>query len=98
MQIKEIQALAYWVMDHHRRNLDADPEMWTEEEVFGTIQHNEAEHNFEKLEVDLIDPGRCQQTDAGCWDVWQIAFMNKPSVINKGAAKVPVAYAVHRCQ
>jgi hypothetical protein len=85
VQIKIIQALAFW-------NLDADPEMWTEEEVFGIIQHKEAEHNFEKLEVDLIDPGRCQQTDVG-WDVLQTAFMNKLSA-SMGAAKVPVAYVV----
>jgi hypothetical protein len=75
MQIKKIQALVYWVKDHNRRNLDVDPEMWTEEEVLETIQHKEAKHNFEKVDVDLIDPSRCQ-TDAG-WDAWQIAFMNK---------------------
>jgi hypothetical protein len=91
MQIKKIQALVYWVKDHHRRNLDVDPEMWTEEEVIETIQRKEAEHNFEKVDVDLIDPGRCQ-TDAG-WDAWQIAFMNKLSA-TMGAAKVPVVYVV----
>jgi hypothetical protein len=91
MQIKKIQALVYWVKDHHRRNLDVDPDMWTEEEVIETIQRKEAEHNFEKVDVDLIDPGRCQ-TDAG-WDAWQIAFMNKLSA-TMGVAKVPVAYVV----
>ena len=66
MQIKKIQALVYWVKDHHKRNLDVDPEMWTEDEVVNTIQRKEAEeHNFEKVDVDLIDPGRCQLTLAG---------------------------------
>jgi hypothetical protein len=91
MQIKKIQALVYWVKDHHRRNLDVDPDMWTEEEVIETIQRKEAEHNFEKVDVDLIDPGRCQP-DAG-WDAWQIASLNKLSA-TMGAAKVPVAYVV----
>jgi hypothetical protein len=59
MQIKKIQALVYWVKDHHRRNLDVDPEMWTEEEVIGTIQCKEAKHNFEKVDVDLTVPSRC---------------------------------------
>jgi hypothetical protein len=59
MQIKKIQALVYWVKDHHRRNLDvADPEMWTEEVMFDTIQRKEDEHNFEKVDVNLINPGR----------------------------------------
>jgi hypothetical protein len=91
MQIKKIQALVYWMKDHHRRNLDVDPEMWTEEEMFDTIQHKEAKHNFEKVDVNLIDPDR-YQTDAG-WDAWQIAFMNKLSA-TMGAAKVPVVYVV----
>ena len=30
MQIKKIQALVYWVKDHHKRNLDVDPHAWTE--------------------------------------------------------------------
>ncbi len=59
--------------------------------MFDTIQRKEAEYNFEKVDVDLIDPGRCQ-TDAG-WDAWQIAFMNKRSA-TMGAAKVPVVYVV----
>ncbi|KAI2506812.1 hypothetical protein MHU86_7597 [Fragilaria crotonensis] len=87
MQIK-----VYWVNDHHRKNLDVDPEMWTEEEMFKAIQRKEAEHNFEKVDVNLIDPSRCQM-DAG-WDAWQIAFMNKLSA-TMGAAKVPVVYVVH---
>ncbi len=91
MQIKKIQALVYWVKDHHKRNLDVDPEMWTQEEVMATLQRKESEHNFEKIDVDLIDPGKCQ-TDFG-WDAWQIAFVNKLSA-TLGAAKVPVVYVV----
>jgi hypothetical protein len=87
MQIKKIQALVYWVKDHHKRNLDVDPDMWTQEEVNHAIQRKEAEHNFEKIDVDLIDPGKCQ-TDFG-WDAWQIAFVNKLNA-TMGAAKVPI--------
>ncbi len=56
-----------------------------------TIQRKEAEQNFEKVDVDLINPGR-YQTDAG-WDAWQIAIMNKLSA-TMGAAMVPVVYVV----
>lgn len=59
--------------------------MWTEEEVQSALERKEAEHNFERIDVDLIDPGKCQ-TDFG-WDSWQIAFMNKLSA-TMGAAKV----------
>jgi hypothetical protein len=91
IQIKRIQALVFWVNDHHKRNLDVDPETWTEEEMFNTTQRKEAEHNFEKVDVDLIDPGKCQ-IDVG-WEAWQIAFMNKLSA-TMGAAKIPVANIV----
>jgi hypothetical protein len=60
MQIKKIQALVYWVKDHHKCNLDVDPEMWTQEEVMATLQRKESEHNFEKIDVDLIYSGKCQ--------------------------------------
>ena len=93
MQIKRIQALVYWVKDHHKRNLIVDPEMWTEEEVQSALQRKEAEQNFEKIDVDLIDPGKCQ-TDFG-WDAWQIAFVNKLSA-TLGAAKVPIVYVVRQ--
>ena len=91
MQIKKIQALVYWVKDHHKRNLDVDPHAWTETEVMSTMQRKEADQNFEKVDVDVIDPGKCQ-VDAG-WDAWQIAFVNKLSVTT-GAAKVPIAYVI----
>jgi hypothetical protein len=68
IQIKKIQALVYWVKDHHKRNLDVDPHAWTEMEVMATMQRKEAEQNFEKVDVDIIDPGKCQ-VDAG-WDAW----------------------------
>jgi hypothetical protein len=43
MQITKIQASVFWVKDHHKRNLEVDPEMWTAEEVGATIQRKEAE-------------------------------------------------------
>ena len=76
MQIKQLQLLVcYWVKDHHKRGLDVDIDMWTEDELFTAMQRNEAEHNFEKVDADIIDPGKCQ-TDAG-WDAWHIAFVDK---------------------
>lgn len=91
MQIKKIQALVFWVKDHHKRNLIVNPDEWTTEEMTNTMQRKEAEHNFANIDVDLIDPGKCQ-TDIG-WDAWQIAFLNKLNA-TMGAAKVPVAYIV----
>jgi hypothetical protein len=91
MQIKRIQALVYWVKDHHKRDLDVTADMWTPAVMMATLQRKEAELNFEKVDVDLIDPGKCQ-TDAG-WDAWQIAFVNKLSA-TMGAAKVPVVYVI----
>ena len=55
-------------------------------------QKKEAKHNFEKVGVDIIDPGKCQTADAG-WDAWQIAFVNKVSATS-GAAKVPIVYVI----
>jgi hypothetical protein len=52
IQIEKIQALVFWVKDHHRRNLDVEQEMWTEDELIEMIQHKEAEYNFEKVEPD----------------------------------------------
>ena len=91
MQITRIQALVYWVKDHHKRGLDADPDDWTEEELLSAMQKKESKYNFEKIDVDIIDPGKCQ-TDAG-WDAWQIAFVNKLSATT-GAAKVPIVYVI----
>lgn len=61
MQIKKIvQAFVFWVKDHHKRNLAVDPEMWTKEEEEATLEQKEAKHNFEKVDIDIIEPGKCQ--------------------------------------
>jgi hypothetical protein len=91
MQIKRLQALVYWVKDHDKRGLDIDPEMWTIAEMNNAMERKESELNYGKIDVDIIDPGKCQ-TDAG-WDNWQIAFVNKLSA-TLGAAKVPIDYVV----
>ena len=51
------------------------------------MERKESEYNYGKIDVDIIDPGRCQ-TDFG-WDNWQIAFVNKLNA-TLGAAKVPI--------
>ena len=93
MHIKRIQALVFWVKDHTKRGLPVIPEMWNAVEMAKAMDRKEADINFEKIDVDLIDPGKCQ-TDFG-WDAWQIAFMNKLSA-TMGAAKVPLAYVVRQ--
>ena len=61
MQIKKIQTLVNWVKDHHKCNLDVDPHAWTEMEVImAAMQRKESDKNFEKIDVDIIDPGKCQ--------------------------------------
>ena len=85
MQIKRLQALVYWVKDHDKRGLQAQPGMWTREVMAAAMARKESEHNLDKIDVDIINPGKCQ-TDAG-WDNWQICFANKLSAI-MGAAKV----------
>ena len=91
MQIKRLQALVYWVKDHDKRGLQAQPGMWTREVMVAAMARKESEHNLDKIDVDIIDPGKCQ-TDAG-WDNWQIGFVNKLSAI-MGAAKAPIDYIV----
>ena len=91
MQIKRLQALVYWVKDHEKRQITLDADLWTPEELKATIARKEAEHNFEKVDVAIVDPGKCR-TDVG-WDSWQIGFMNKLSS-TLGTAKVPLAYVV----
>jgi hypothetical protein len=66
-------------------------ECWDSDQLCATLARKEAEHNFEKIDIDIVDPGKCQ-TDFG-WDAWQIAFMNKLNA-TMGAAKVPLAYVV----
>jgi hypothetical protein len=91
MQIKRLQALVYWVNDHDKCGLQAVPEMWTQEVMLAAIARKEAEHNLNKVDIKIIDPGKCQ-TDAG-WDSWQFGFVNKLSAI-MGAAEVPIDYIV----
>jgi hypothetical protein len=68
--------------------MEIEPNAWNEEELHATLARKEADQNFEKLDINIVDPGKCQ-TDFG-WDAWQIAFTNKLSV-TMGAAKVPLA-------
>ena len=91
MQIKKLQALVYWVKDYDRRGMQASPELWTVDEMSKAMERKESEYNYGKIDVDIIDPGKCQ-TDFG-WDNWQIAFINKLNA-TMGAAKVPVDYIV----
>jgi hypothetical protein len=65
--------------------------MWTQEVMLAAMAREESEHNLDKVDIDIFDPGKCQ-TDAG-WDKWQIGFVNKLSTI-MGAAKVPIDYIV----
>ena len=68
-----------------------DPENWNEVKLFRASERKVTEQSAKKIDVDFIDPGKCQ-TDHG-WDNWQIAFLNKLSATN-GAAGVPVKYIV----
>ena len=76
MHVKRIQALVFWVKDHDKRGLVAEPELWDEDVmVLDAMERKEAEHNYGKIDVGTINPGKCW-TDHG-WDSWQIAFTNK---------------------
>ena len=92
MQIKKIQALVFWVKDLAKRGITPDPGNWDINEMATAMEIKEADLNFDKVDVDLIGPGKCQ-TNFG-WDAWQIAFTNKLRA-TMGAAKVPVVYIVH---
>jgi hypothetical protein len=91
MHIKKIQALVFWVKDLANRGITPDPDEWDVDEMAKAMEMKEASVNFDKIDVDLIDPGKCQ-TDFG-WDAWQIAFLNKLSA-TMGAAKAPLSYVV----
>ena len=91
MQIKRLQALVYWIKDYDKRGMQAEPGMWNAETMTAAMERKESEYNYGKIDVDIIDPGKCQ-TDFG-WDNWQIAFVNKLNA-TMGAAKVPVDYIV----
>jgi len=56
-------------------------------------RRKESEKNFEKVDIDMIDPGKCM-TDHG-WDAWRIGFVNKLSA-TIGAAKVTIDYVVRK--
>ena len=68
-----------------------DPANWTEAELHRTAAKKTAEENAEKIDVDLIDPGKCQ-TDHG-WDNWKIAFTNKLSATT-GVSGSAVNYVI----
>ena len=91
MQIKRLQALVYWVKDSTNRGLEIDPNTWTPEEMANAMDRKESEYNYGKIDIDLIEPGKCQTDFA--WDNWQIAFVNKLSA-TMGAAKFPIDYVV----
>ena len=57
MQIKRLQGLVFRVKDHEKRQLDIDPGMWTSEELRRTLARKEADHNFERIDIDIVDPG-----------------------------------------
>jgi hypothetical protein len=59
--------------------------------MLAAMARKESEHNLDKVDIDIIDPSKCQ-TDTG-WENWQIGFVNKLSAI-MGAAKVPIDYIV----
>ena len=89
LQIKRLQALVYWVKDHDKRRLIAQPDQWDNKAMIEAMEHKEAEHNFGKIDVGTVNPGKFR-TDHG-WDNWQTAFANKLNV-TLGAAGVPIDY------
>ena len=93
MQIKRLQALVYWVKDYDKRGMEAGHELWAAEVMNAAMERKEAEYNYGKLDVDIVDPSKKCQTDFG-WDTnWQLAFVNKRNA-TMGAVKVPVNYVV----
>ena len=89
MHNKRIQALFFWVKDHDKRDLVAEPELWDNE----AMELKEEEHNYGKIYVGTIDPGKCR-VDHG-WDNWQVAFVDKLNA-TLGAAQVPIDYVIRR--
>jgi hypothetical protein len=59
MQIKRIQALVFGAKDHETRQMEIEPNNWNEEELHATLAKKEADQNFEKLDIDIVDPGQC---------------------------------------
>ena len=93
MQIRRPQALVYWVKDCDRRGMEAGRKLWTVDVMNTAMERKESEYNYGKVNVDIIDPGKCQ-TNFG-WDNWQIDFVNMLNA-TMGAAKVLVDYFVQR--
>jgi hypothetical protein len=91
MQIRRPQALVYWVKDCDRRGMEAGRKLWTVDVMNTAMERKESEYNYGKVNVDIIDPGKCQ-TNFG-WNDLQIAFVNKLNA-TMGAAKLPVDYIV----
>jgi hypothetical protein len=92
VQIRRLQAVVYWVKDHDKRGLVAQPDLWDNKTMIEAMESKEAEHNFGKIEdVGTIDPGKCQ-TDHG-WDNLKTAFANKLNA-TLGAAGVPIDYII----
>ena len=60
MQIKRIQALVHGVKDHDKRGLVPEPDMWTSDIMLEAMEREEAEQNYGKIDVDIIDPGKYQ--------------------------------------
>ena len=89
MHTKRIQALVFWVSeDHDKRGLVAEHGICDDEDA---MEHKETKHNYGKIDVGTIDPGKCR-TDHG-WDNWQIAFTNKLNA-TLGAAQVFIDYII----
>ena len=92
MQIKRLQDLVYWVKDYDKRGMEAGPKLWMAEVMNEAMERKESEHNYGKVEIEIVNPGKCQ-TDFG-WDNWQLTFVNKLNA-TMGAAKVlPIDYIV----
>jgi hypothetical protein len=92
IQIKRLQALIYWVKDHDKCGLVAQPDLcWDNKAMIKAMECKEAEYNFGQIDVGTIDPGKCR-TDHD-WDNWQIAFANKLNA-TLGAAGGPMDYII----
>jgi hypothetical protein len=60
-----------------------------------TLARKEADQNFEKLDIGIVDPpGKCQ-TDFG-WEAWHIASFTRNKLLSAtmGAAKLLLAYVI----
>jgi hypothetical protein len=60
MQIRRLQALVFWVKDHDKRRLVAQPDLRDNETMIEAMERKKAKYN-----VGTIDPGK-SRTDHGC--------------------------------